>query len=60
MIEWTQDFVQSEEKHMGKSAALLSATRIQVSDDESQVSQVGSVVEEPQIVRMEEEERESF
>jgi hypothetical protein len=39
MIEWTKDFVQSEEKDMGKSTALVPATRTQVTDEESQVSQ---------------------
>ena len=58
MIEWTKDFVQSEKKDMGKSTALVPATRTQVTDEESQVSQSGSVVEEPQAVRMEEEESE--
>jgi len=58
MIEWTKDFVQSEKKDMGKSTALVPATRTQVTDEESQVSQIGSVVEEPQAVRMEEEEDE--
>ena len=40
---------------MGKSTALVPATRTQATDEESQVSQIGSVVEEPQVVRMEEE-----
>jgi hypothetical protein len=31
---------------MGKSTALVSATRTQVTDEESQVSRIGSVVEE--------------
>jgi hypothetical protein len=56
MIEWTKEFVQSEKKDLGKSTALVPATKTQVTDEESQVSQIGSVVEEPQIVRMEEEE----
>ena len=58
MIEWTKDFVQSEKKDMGKSTALLPATRIQVGDEESQVSQIGSVLEVPRVVGMEEEESE--
>ena len=58
MIEWTKDFVQSEKKDMGKSTALIPATRTQVTDEESQVSQIGSAGEEPQVVRMEEEESE--
>jgi len=58
MIEWTKDFVQSEKKNMGKSASLVPATRTQVTDEESQVSQIGSAVEEPQVVRMKEEESE--
>jgi len=41
---------------MGKSTALLPATRIQVANNESQVSQIGSVLGEPQIARREEEE----
>jgi len=32
---------------MGKSASLVPATRTQVADEESQVPQIGSVVEEP-------------
>ena len=59
MIEWTKDFVESEKEDMGKSTALLRATRIQVADDESQVSSVESVFEETQVIRMEEEESES-
>ena len=55
MIEGTKDFVQSEKKDMGKSTSSVRATRIQVTDDESQVSQIGSVVEEPEVVRMEAE-----
>jgi len=43
---------------MGKSASLVPATRAKVTDEESQVSQIGSVVEEPQVVRMKEEESE--
>jgi len=43
---------------MGKSTALVPATGTRVSDEESQVSQIGPVVEEPQVVRMEEEESE--
>ena len=43
---------------MGKSTALVPATRAKVTDEESQVSQIGSVVEEPQVVRMKEEESE--
>ena len=58
MIEWTKDFVQSEKKDMGKSTALVPATRTQVTDEESQVFQIGSVAEEPQVVRMEKEESE--
>jgi len=58
MIEWTKDFVPSKKKDMGKFTALVRATRTQVTDEESQVSQIGSVVEEPQVVRMEEEESE--
>jgi hypothetical protein len=44
-----------EQKDMDKSTALVPATRTQATDEESQVSQTGSVVEEPQVVRMEEE-----
>jgi len=50
MIEWTEDFVQSEKKDMGKSTTLLPGTRTLVTDEESQVSQIGSVVEEPQLL----------
>jgi hypothetical protein len=56
MIEWTKDFVQSEKKVMGKSTPLLPATNTQVTDQESQVSQIRSGVEERQVVRMEDEE----
>ena len=38
MIEWTKDFVHSEKKDMGKSTALVPATRTQVIDEENQVS----------------------
>jgi len=55
MIEWAKDFVQSEKKDMGKSTSLVPATRTQATDEESQVSQIGSVVEEPQVVKIEEE-----
>jgi hypothetical protein len=55
---WTKDFVQSEKKDMNKSSALVPATRTQVTDEENQVSQIGSVAEGPQAVRMEEEESE--
>jgi hypothetical protein len=58
MIWWTKDFVQSERKHMSESSALLPPTRIPVADESSQVSQVGSIPEEPQILRMEKEEAE--
>jgi hypothetical protein len=56
MIDWTKDFVQSEKKDMGKTTALVPPARTEVADEESQVSQIGSVVEEPQLLRMEEEE----
>jgi hypothetical protein len=49
MIEWTKA---CEKKDMGKSTALVPATIIQVTDDESQVSQIGSTVEEQQDVRV--------
>jgi hypothetical protein len=35
---------------MGKSTTLLPGTRTLVTDEESQVSQIGSVVEEPQLL----------
>ena len=56
MIEWIKDFVQSEKKDMGKSTASVPATRTQVAGEESQVSEIGLVVGEPQVVRMEEDE----
>ena len=56
--EWTNDFVQSEKKDMSKSTDSLPATRIQVPDNESQVSQIESVLEKQQLVRIEEEEEE--
>ena len=43
---------------MGKSTASVAATRTQVTDEESQVSQIGSVVEKQDVARMEEEESE--
>ena len=58
MIEWTIHFVRSEKKDMGKSTALVPASRTQVTDEESVVSQIGSVLEEPLAVRMKEKEGE--
>jgi hypothetical protein len=45
-------------KNMDKSSALVPGTRTQVNDEESQVFRIGWLVEEPQLVRMEEEESE--
>jgi hypothetical protein len=45
-------------ENMGQPIILVPPTRTQVTDEESQVSQIGSVFEEPQVVRMEEEESE--
>jgi hypothetical protein len=42
---------------MSESTATFPGTRIQVADDEGQVSQIGSVLEELQTLRMEEERR---
>jgi len=44
MIEWTKDFVQSEKQDMGKSTALVPGTRTQVTDEESQVSQMNRLL----------------
>jgi hypothetical protein len=59
MIEWTEDFVRSDKKDMSKSTALRPATRIKVADDDNQIFQIGSILDEPedpQSIRMEEEE----
>jgi hypothetical protein len=56
MNEWTKDLAQSEKEDMSKSTALVPATRTQVTGEESQVSLIRSVVHEPHVVKMEEEE----
>ena len=45
-------------KNMDKSSALVPGTRTQVNDEESPVFRFGLLVEEPQLLRMEEEESE--
>ena len=45
-------------KGYNKSTALLLATRIEVVDDVSQVSQIGSMLEEVHFLRMEKEQGE--